>query len=201
MTTAREFANDYAEADRPRIDFAWNGKHAAEFVDANQQFRWEVVAHCTNEPGKASQLLLEHLFLADAAWSKEAWGAPRHFGALAATLLQRGGEGSLSVFVAGLGASFDTYGACHHTMRLSPELAARLAIAARETSLASDDERTKGQLQLAAELFEKIQKGTASEGWLSLPPETPVRNVRVVWPRWYHKLWMKVSAWVKKRAT
>ena len=201
MSAVPEFVAEYSEADRPKIDFSWNGKHAAEFVDANQQFRWDVVSYCIEEPGKASALLLEHLFMADASWTREAWGSPRHFGPLAATLLERGGEESLNTFSLGLNASFDTFGACHQTMRVSPALAARLALVAREKAEATSDEDLRRRLKSASELFEKIQKGTASDGWASAAPGTPVHNIRIVWPRWYHKVWMRLSAWVKKRAT
>jgi hypothetical protein len=201
MTDVTTFVASYSEADRPRIDFAWNGKHAAEFSDTNQQFRRDVVSYCIEEPGKASAELLGHLFTAEALWAREAWGSPQHFGTLAAALLQRGGEGSLDTFARGLSASFDTLGACHRTMRISPDLAARLAVAARESAAIPGDADLKGRLQTASQLFERIQKGTASQGWVSVPPGTPVQNIRVAWPRWYHKVWTKLSAWINKRAT
>jgi hypothetical protein len=200
MSAIAAFVASYTSADRSKIDFAWNGKHAGDFVDENQPFRWEVVSYCIDEPGRASAELLEHLFLADAAWTREAWGSPEHFGALAATLLQRGGEAALDAFATGLSASFDTFGACHR-MRISPDLAARLAIAARDKSDAATDDKLQKHLLSTSELFIKLQKGTASEGWATVAPETPVYAVRVVGRRWHHTLWLKLSEWVRRRAT
>ena len=182
MNATASFVTRYSAADRPAIDFAWNGKHADQFVDANQQARWDVVAHCINEPGSAPPLLLEHLFLADAAWTREAWGAPHHFAALASLLLQRGGEAVVETFASGLNASFDAFGACHE-MKLSPEIAARLVVVASEKAALATDERSRTCLEDAAQLFSTLQQGTASEGWATIPAGTPVQAVRVVRPR------------------
>jgi hypothetical protein len=187
----------YSSVDRGRIDYAWNGKHADQFVDAHQQARWEVVSYCLGEPGNVPAELLEHLFLADAAWTREAWGSPPHFAALGALLLQRGGEAAVETFATGLSASFDTFGACHE-IRLSPELAVRLSAVARERAAFATDERLRTCLESAAELLIKVQKGTAQEGWGTVAPNTPVQNVRVIWPRWYHKLGQMLAAWVKR---
>jgi len=197
MNAAAVFVAGYSPADRARIDFAWNGKHADQFVDAHQQMRWDVVSYCLSAPGSAPSELLQHLFLADAAWTREAWGSPQHFGALAALLLQRGGEAVIETFASGLNASFDTFGACHE-MTLSPELAARLAVVAQEKAAIATDDRMRKCLENAVELFAKLQKGTAQQGWAVVASGTPVRNVRVVWPRWYHKLLRTLSAWVKR---
>jgi len=55
-------------------------------------------------------------------------------------------------------------------------------------------------LGLASEVFEKLLTGTASKGWVILALGTPVRNVRIVWPRWYHKMRSKLAAFWRKRA-
>ncbi|HEY9104815.1 hypothetical protein [Chitinimonas sp.] len=193
MTDLSTFIAEYTEADHPRLAFAWNGKHASEFVDANQDFRWQLVQACLAAPGKASPLLLQHLFLEDALWSKEAWGSPYHFADLAAALLTSGRESVLVPFAQGFVMSFDTFGACHE-LRLPPELVDQLALATQEMlgSTAADKERKP--LEAAAELFLKLQQGSATQGWVQLAPGTPVTNIRVVWPRWYHRVWQVLSS-------
>src|SRR5437763_1017089 len=114
MPSVAEFVSHYTEVDRPRIAFAWNGKHAQEFSDHNQHFRWEIARHCIEQPAQAPLLLLEDLFSADAQWSVEAWCAPHHFGDIAALFLVRGRTAVIESFVEGLYSSFDTFGACHH---------------------------------------------------------------------------------------
>jgi hypothetical protein len=44
MIAATDFISGYAVDQLPQIMFAWNGKHAEEFEDTNQEFRWQVVA-------------------------------------------------------------------------------------------------------------------------------------------------------------
>ena len=197
MDAAASFVARYSAADRATIDFLWNGKHADQFVDANQRVRWDVISHCINEPGSPSPLLLEHLFLADAAWTREAWGAPQHFAELASLLLERGGEAVIETFARGFNISFDTFGACH-AMRLSRVLATRLAVVAREKAAVATEQRSRTCLEATAELLSKLQQGTASVDWATIPPGTSVKAVRAVWPRWYHKLWGKVSAWARR---
>lgn len=131
MQSISDFIADYADADRQRIAFAWNGKHAADFEDANQAFRWQVVEACLALPENASSLLLEHLFQTDVAWSREAWGAPKHFAQLGSVLLTQGKESVLDAFANNFPRSFDTYAASHH-MQLAPELLSRLILHTEE---------------------------------------------------------------------
>ena len=48
----------------------------------------------------------------------------------------------------------------------------------------------------AAELFSKVQGGNAQEGWVSLELGTEVQGTAIIWPKWYHKVWGKLSAWI-----
>ena len=181
----------------PRICFAWSGKHATEFEDANQGFRWQVVGQCLAAPESASPLLLESLFLADAEWSAEAWCAPPHFAQLGSVLLTRGREGSLGTFAKGFIRSFDTFGACHE-LELSAGLIDRLRRAADPTTLPETDLAERKALQAVRELLEKLEAGTASEGWAKLAPGTPISNVRVVWPVWYQRIWTRLSSFCRR---
>jgi hypothetical protein len=197
MQPISEFIAGYTEPDRQCIAFVWNGKHSAEFVDDNQAFRWQVVQACLGAPEAAPPLLLEHLFLEDARWSCEAWGAPRHFGQLGGLLLARGGEDALTSFAMGHMASFDAYGASHQ-IRLAPELLSRLARAAQARIAVTDDQRQRTGLESALELFGKLQAGNADKGWVTLGPGAEAADIAVVWPRWYHKAWHKLAALVRR---
>ena len=130
--------------------------------------------------------------MADAEWSREAWGSPRHFAQLGALLLQRGEGGVLASFSEGFNRSFDTFGACH-AMSLSQELLERLSAAANTAVAAATDESSLKLATAARDLFAKLSQGTASEGWVTVADGTSASNVRVVWPRWYHRLWAKLT--------
>lgn len=197
MSNVQEYVTNYTAADAARVAFAWNGKHAEEFQDANQEFRQAVATYCIEHPEQASPELLATLFLADAAWSREAWGAPGHFAQLASTLLLRGSEAALDTFAKGLYASFDTYGACHH-MQLPQPILRTLSEALRQRIPQGSDAQLKKCLEGALELFDKLQRGAAAQGWVTLPPGTPVSNVRVVWPRWYHRAWRRIQSWFSR---
>lgn len=193
MITAEEFISQYTATARGQIDFAWNGKHAAEFQDTNQEFRWQVITLCISQAKHVSTLLLEHLFLADAEWAAEAWGTPQHFAMLGSILLERGQEAVLDSFSKGYVRSFDTFGACHE-IQLPKALLVRLAVSVKDSLSLAMDENHQKRLEAVLELFEKLQNNTATQGWVKVDPGTPVSNIRVIWPRWYHKLWAKVSA-------
>lgn len=194
MSNIQEFVANYTAADSARVAFAWNGKHAAEFQDANQEFRSAVAAHCIEHPEQASPDLLATLLRADADWSREAWCSPGHFDKLASTLLIRGSEAVLDTFADCLYASFDTYGACHH-MQLPQHVLITLSEALQQRIPQCSDAQRKKWLEGALELFDKLQRGVAAQGWATLPPGTPVSNVRVVWPRWYHRAWRRIKSW------
>lgn len=200
MSSAAEFISQYTASSRGEIDFAWNGKHAADFRDSNQEFRWQVVDLCINQSSLASPLLLEHLFLADAEWAAEAWGSPHHFAQLGSALLEVGQEAVLDSFSKGFVRSFDTFGACHE-IQLSKPLHARLSASAKEALSVATEENHLKRLEAALALFTKLENETATQGWAKVEPGTPVSNIHVVWPRWYHRLWEKISGVWNRRAT
>lgn len=200
MTDIPSFISSYSDADYSAIKFEWNGKHAAEFKDDNQEFRWKISFACIENPSSASALLLEHLFLADADWSKEAWGAPHHFGKLGQTLLLMGGRDALVPFSAGFVRSFDTFGACHE-IELPGEICTQLLTATKEILGKETDLDKRKPLEAVVGLLEKIQVGQARKGWAVVPPATPITNVRVVWPRWWHKIWIGLASIFRRNAT
>lgn len=193
MATAKEYVASYTDSDSERVAFAWNGKHAAEFIDTNQDFRWEVVRYCIEHPDDSSPALLEVLLRADAAWTREAWGSPQHFHSLAELLLVRGRAAALDTFADCFSESFDTFGACHQIQLPSAVLSELMsALPQRIADAPADDHRKR--LEAASELFEKLRQGTATQGWATVAPGTPVTNIRVVWPRWYHRLWQHIKS-------
>jgi hypothetical protein len=157
------FVREYRPDDADRIKFAWNGKHAAEFMDSNQDFRFRVVEYVCGNPGVASPGLLVDLFTESANWAREAWCSPMNFEDLGAVLLVRGGEDVLPQFLSGFLQSFDTFGACHQ-MKLDPVLLRRLVHVTEER--AADASTADRRLWDAGrELFSKLAAGTASQGW------------------------------------
>jgi hypothetical protein len=193
MLDVPSFIAGYSSEYQPRIAFAWNGKHAADFVDGNQQFRWEVIGHCIAHPEAAGPAILADLFLADAEWSRQAWGAPQHFGKLGALLLERGGDEALVPFSEGFASSFDTYGACH-AMTLPPFVLARLREATVVALAAARDDAATKRLTACRELFGKLTDGTARNGWATVAPGTTVSGVRVMRTGWLHKLRAKLAS-------
>lgn len=179
------FVRSYVPHQVERIRFAWNGKHAKDFVDSNHAFRSAVIEYVRAHPGEAATELLTDLFRESASCSREAWGAPLGFEEIAAALLVRRGEDALPDFRWGLGQSFDVFGACHH-MRLDPALARRLQIAAGAGVAAASPE-DRGAWEEIRDLFGKLSDGTATKGWAAIGPGTPVENVRVV-PGWEVRL-------------
>jgi hypothetical protein len=192
MPDVSGFIQSYTAGMRDAIAFAWNGKHAAEFQDRNQEFRWMVVKECVANPAASPPQLLADLFIADAEWSKQAWCSPLHFAALGAALLERGDPMSVLAFARGFRTSFDTFGACHSMVVSLDALLQAKSQAQALLSTASEPE-DKQLLESALELFAKLEAGTACQGWATAGPGTPVSNVRVVWPRWYHKLWQRLK--------
>jgi hypothetical protein len=169
MSDAAAFVAGFTEVESARVAFAWNGKHAGEFLDSNQEFRWAVAEYCLTHPEAAPVQLLEALFTAEAEWSKEAWGAPENFAELGALLLERGGSSVLGVFAAAFNRSFDTFGACH-SMHLSRSRLVELSAAAETGAATATDETVRKQLTSARELFVKLADGSASEGWFTVVP-------------------------------
>jgi hypothetical protein len=195
LPTITEFIEHYSTSEHKTIAFAWNGKHADEFVDANQSFRWAVANECIANYDRVPLSLLADLFLADADWAVQAWGAPEHYAQLGRVLLIRGECAALESFAKGFNASFDTFGACH-TIQLPSDLLSSLIASVREMNELTTDERQKVRWESTLELFQKIAGQTAADGWVTVAPGTEVSDIRVVWPRWYHRIW----GWLSRKS-
>jgi hypothetical protein len=173
------FALNYTGEQREAIRFVWNGKHASEFHDENQDFRWSVAGLILSDPDSFPIILVRDLLLEDALWSREAWCAPNHFAGLLSVLLQRGGREYLADFAAAANASFDTFGAAHQ-VAVSPEKAHELLEETDLQLLVVTDAGHRAQLESSRDLFRKLIEGNATKGWVTVPPGTPVKNIRVV---------------------
>jgi hypothetical protein len=176
---ALQFALRYTTHQRRAIRFAWNGRHAAEFRDENQDFRSSVAQVTLSEPDSVPIVLVRDLLLEDASWSREAWCAPHHFAGLLSILLRRGGREYLADFAVAMNATFDTFGAAHE-VTIPREQARELLLETGLRLLAETDARRRSELESARELLRKLIEGNATRGWVIVPPGTPVRNVRVL---------------------
>jgi hypothetical protein len=176
-----QFVSDYTSANLKWIRFAWNGRHAVELVDANQDARSDVIHHVLEFPDTAPVALLRDLFVEEARWCREARVVSLYFSALAELLLRKGGVAELDAFLTGLMASFDTFGACHQVRLTPPELAEFIGEIDRLLRLEGDPEK-KTQLRNGRDLFHKLKDGTARKGWVLLHPGTPASEIRAVQP-------------------
>jgi len=108
------FIANYSSSDESRIRFDWNGKHAADFVDRNMEFRESVREAVLEDVSSAPLELVRDIFRAETRCSKEAWCIVKGVGVLAEALLRRGGtlylddylEGKFQSFDASLGSAF-----------------------------------------------------------------------------------------------
>jgi hypothetical protein len=164
MANLCEFVARYSTSeDRARIAFAWNGKHAGEFEDANYEFRREVLEIVLAEPAAVPIELIRDLYDAETALAKEAWGVyAEAVRALAEELLTRGGSEYVEDFLTGkLGRGMDAY--CAAYFDCPRELAERL-LAEVETRLAGDpDKARKALLEAGRDIF---------RGWIENTPQT-----------------------------
>ena len=192
MNPVADYIANHITADSAQIEFAWNGKHANEFEDGNQDFRQSVVAACIEDSSTVSTELLQALFIEEAKWAREAWGSPRNFGQLGQLLLERGSEDAVRTFAIGMNYSFDTFGACHEITLSAGDLQTVTTIIEKLLEAESDEER-RPQYESAKELFTKIGKGSATEGWAKVAPGTPVSNIRVVKPPLFQRILKRLT--------
>jgi len=110
MTTlAVEFVASYTPSSEAKIAFAWNGRHAADFDDANMAFRTAVGDYFEENTQACSLPLIAALYRAETQWAKEAWCVRSVVAELAQELLQRGGVAYLDVYFAGACCGMDAF--------------------------------------------------------------------------------------------
>src|SRR5260221_14226648 len=131
MNEITSFVDGYDTSQQARIAFAWNGKHAKEFNDANQDFRRQVITHTLSRLDVVPLELVRDLFTAETQHAQEAWGVNLWVSALAQTLLIRGGAQELEIYGAAMGRGMDA-GLASRNIQLPKSLALLLAAACRE---------------------------------------------------------------------
>jgi hypothetical protein len=109
MVTVKDFVRTYTPEAEPQIAFAWNGKHASEFVDSNTQFRRDVCIYFEEEKDAFALPLIAALYKAETHFAKEAWGVNRAVSSLAQELLERGGIEYLDVYLTGARCGMDAF--------------------------------------------------------------------------------------------
>jgi len=109
MLAVRDFVRTYSPEAESQVAFAWNGKHADEFIDTNMQFRREVCDFFQDDKRAFSLPLIAALFKAETLFAKEAWGVNRVVSGLAEELLERGGIEYLDLYLAGARCGMDAY--------------------------------------------------------------------------------------------
>jgi hypothetical protein len=164
-----------------KICFKWNGKHADEFEDENDEFRREVAEFIINSPENVPYELFRDIFIEEAKWAKEAWGTSKVFPMIGEKLLKIGQEDAILDFLTGFVMSFDTY-ACCHTIDLSGIDLKRCIKFIDEHISDEENKDSLNMLESGKELFSKYLVGSASEGWVALQPGTPIQNVKVIYP-------------------
>jgi hypothetical protein len=102
-----------AASDFSKISFSWNGAHATEFKDFNQDFRDKIsIFICLNNNIKVPHTLLKDLVQEIGKASQNAWGAPEYVFILSELLLKETRGTYVETFGEMLFSNMDTYGAC-----------------------------------------------------------------------------------------
>jgi len=155
MKDVAEFIRAYQHTDAARIAFAWNGKHADDFFDANNDFRQSVLEAVFATLDEAPLPLIRDLFRAETEFSGEAWCIDVRITDLAETMLTRGGAEYLMDFLTGQHQSFDAAMACRGIVISRSQLEALLVEVDR--LLASDPtDEERQMLQVGRGLFTEI---------------------------------------------
>lgn len=190
------FIATYDQTQRNKISFDWNGKHAAEFVDVNQEFRQALLCRLLETNAK-NDLLVCDVFLESAKWSRECWCAPFHFGKLGQKLLVDGGTDYLGPFLEGLFYSFDTFGSCHSIDLPADLIQNNITFLVTKRSQNPDAEKQK-VITRGIDFFLELKHGTAKERFISLQPGTPVNSIRIVAPKNLRTYWLNLKQSVKE---
>ena len=126
MDSVEKYLANYSGDSVASIAFAWNGKHAAEFVDSNLEFRRAVIQYVLTQLPETPLIIIKDLFRAEAAFAKEAWGVNRDLHMLGQELLTRGRTLYFQDFLLGATSSFDTLLECGN-ISIEPSLKKELA--------------------------------------------------------------------------
>ncbi|NNE24788.1 MAG: hypothetical protein HKN11_19490 [Rhizobiales bacterium] len=102
----KEFVETYTD-DASAIIFDWNGKHADEFEDANEDFRSAVIDCVVADPDRVPLALLVELYRALTVRSAEAWSIDQRVETIARLMLVKGRSAVAYDYIEGARQSFD----------------------------------------------------------------------------------------------
>lgn len=154
MEAVNEFCARYTSAEgRARIAFAWNGKHAEQFLDANQPFRQRVLKTVLASLDRVPIELVRDLYDAETAWASEAWCVNAEaVRALAEELLTRGGPEFVEDFLRGkCGRGMDAH--CAAYFECPRELAERLLAEVERRIASGVDTARRALLESGRDIF------------------------------------------------
>jgi hypothetical protein len=180
MEDLSHFIASYTDADEHRIRFAWNGKHADEFSDANYDFRKKVLEAVLQQPDAAPLSLVRDLFRAETELSREVWCVDNRVATLAEIMLTRGGRASLIEFLRGKCQSFDASMACGG-IRIDRRLAKDLHDEATRLLRKCNDDRERKLLEVGRVTFAERAFGSGS---FTSPPAAQTKPPKLRWYQW-----------------
>ncbi|RKP57937.1 hypothetical protein D7Z26_00010 [Cohnella endophytica] len=173
------FSTGYDVSNRNQIIFDWNGKHANEFLDSNQQFRRNIIKFVIeNEQVFFPVELYRDLFLEEAKWSVQAWSVGFDFHKLGEKLIRYGKDKFLNDFLIGAFSSFDTY--CSSRMMNLKRFEIEAVL--EELKKRINDPDCKDfidKYDSGIELFEGYLKGTQREGLFQLTGDVKVSKLKL----------------------
>ena len=150
------FVETYTD-DASAISFAWNGKLADEFEDANEAFRCAVIDCVIADPERAPLPLLVELYRALADHSAEAWSIDQRVETIARLMLVKGRSAVAYDYIDGARKSFDAM--CATSFAGCPRGVAEECLEFARASLktaSNDDDRDVWET--AVERFELLLK-------------------------------------------
>ncbi|KRF31634.1 hypothetical protein [Paenibacillus sp. Soil787] len=176
------FSTGYKINNRNLILFDWNGKHANEFVDSNQQYRRSIIKFVIeNEQIFFPVELIRDLFLEEAKWSVQAWSVEFDFHKLGEKLIRYGKDKFLNDFLVGAFSSFDTY--CSSRMMNLQRFEIESVIEELKKRIKDPESKDyKDKYESGIELFESYLKGNQREGLIQLTGDVRVSNIKVIKP-------------------
>ena len=147
-----EFIAKYRPSDRAGVDFDWNGRHGGEFRDGNHDFRKEVLDEVLSDLAHAPLELVRDLYLAETAFSAEAWCIDLRVGRLGEHLLRKGGDRFIEDYLEGKSRSFDASLAAS-AFQVDSSLAGHLLSVVRERLQNEEDNHRLALLKYGEETF------------------------------------------------
>jgi hypothetical protein len=189
------FSTGYTSQDQVKFSFNWNGKHAKELVDSNQEFRRNLIKFVIENDQLYFPIdLIRDIYLEEAKWSVQAWSVGFDFHKLGERLIRFGKNMYINDFLIGAFSSFDTY--CSSRMMNLEIFEVELVLEELKRRLKDPDfKEYKDKYESGIELFESYIKGNQRQGLYQLNGDVQVTNVRIVKP---NNLISRIRTLIKK---